>query len=86
MLLAVEMADVYRPSFGIVYRDCLNLVYAVDQRMMNGEFPKDEDYHKALGHIRDYGVMNGLKADSIRSAFTLAHTLSGHLPVAPSVL
>jgi hypothetical protein len=77
MLLALEMTDAYRPTFGIVYRDCFNLICAVDQRMMNGEFVKVEDYQKALGHIRDYGVMNGLKAGSIRSVFMLAHMESG---------
>jgi hypothetical protein len=72
------MTDVYKPTFGVVCKTCFNRVRDLDRRMVNGEFVGAKEYHRELAHIRDYGVMNGLKADMIRYLFEMAHDCSGY--------
>jgi hypothetical protein len=62
---------------------CYERVYALDRMKIEGRFADEESYQKALGRIRDYGVMRGLKAKDIRIVFSDAHAQSGYVDVHP---
>jgi hypothetical protein len=71
------------PSVEVVRMRCYERVYAIDRMKIEGHFADEESYQKALGRIRDYGVMLGLTAKAIRSVFSSAHAQSGYVDVHP---
>jgi hypothetical protein len=72
------MTDGSTLSFGMLCKVCFNWVVALDRAMLNGEYIFAVEYHKELARVRDFGVMYGLKADSIRFLFECAHARSGY--------
>jgi hypothetical protein len=72
------MADGSTLSLGMLCKVCFNWVVALDRAMLNGDYIFAVEYHKELAHVRDFGVMYGLKADMIRNVFEWAHDRSGY--------
>jgi hypothetical protein len=69
----IDPDEVKSLALARVRAQCYYDVVKLDFAKRNGNVFPGEDYDKALARIRDYGIMNGLKAVDIDRTFRYAH-------------